>query len=442
MYGPEADSDRQGLYERLRAEHGPVAPVLMQGDVPAWLVLGHRENLDVMRTPSRFTCDSRTWNRQLSADSPLLPLTAWQPLLAFADGKEHARLRLAVTDSLERFNRQSLRRYVTRYANRLVDQFAAHGRADLVEEFAERLPMMVLTNHFGMSEEYGPKLVEAVRDMTRGSATAVSSNRFVVETMSDLVARKRERPGSDFTSWLIGHESNLTDDEVREHLRLTLVAGYEPTVNLIANTLRMVLTDARFRGSLSGGQMTLPDALDQVLWDHPPISLLPTRWAIGDTDLGGRTIRAGDMLLLCLEAGNVDPAIRPDLSASMHGNRSHLAFSAGPHGCPGQDIGRAIADTGVETLLNRLIDLRLAVAEDEVRVTSAWISERLEALPVQFTPIRPTVTATPPPPAVMPGPMPEQTAAPAAEPAAPQPPSGRWGTARRSRRDRAATRRD
>ncbi|MFM9370191.1 cytochrome P450 [Streptomyces sp. Da 82-17] len=402
IYGPDAESGQQHLYEQLRAEHGSVAPVLVHGDIPAWLVLGHRENLDVMRMPSRFTCDSRVWNRQLAADSPLLPLTAWQPLLAFADGEEHARLRRAVTDSLDLFNRQSLRRYVTRYANQLVDRVAGQGRADLVEEFAEQLPMMVLTRHFGMTEDYGPKLVEAVRDMTRGSATAVASNRFVVDTMSELVARKRERPGNDFTSWLIAHESGLSDDEIREHLRLTLVAGYEPTANLIANTLRMVLTDARFRGNLSGGQMTLPDALEQVLWDHPPISMLPTRWAIGDTQLGGRSIRAGDMLLLGLEAGNVDPAIRPDLTASMHGNRSHLAFSAGPHGCPGQDIGRAIADTGVETLLGRLIDIRLDVPEDELRVVSAWISRRLESLPVRFTPTRPTAPTTPPPPKSVP----------------------------------------
>ncbi len=46
------------LYEELRAEHGAVAPVLLYDDVPAWLVLGHRVNLEVMRSP-HFSSDSR-----------------------------------------------------------------------------------------------------------------------------------------------------------------------------------------------------------------------------------------------------------------------------------------------------------------------------------------------------------------------------------------------
>ncbi|MFE7428135.1 cytochrome P450, partial [Streptomyces sp. NPDC057545] len=61
LYGPEAERDPHGLYDKLRAEHGTVAPVLLHGDVPAWLVLGHSENLHMTRTPSQFSRDSRRW---------------------------------------------------------------------------------------------------------------------------------------------------------------------------------------------------------------------------------------------------------------------------------------------------------------------------------------------------------------------------------------------
>ncbi|WP_414617054.1 hypothetical protein [Streptomyces clavuligerus] len=50
LYGPVAETDPPAMYELLRREYGPVAPVLLHGDLPAWLVLGHRENLEVMRT--------------------------------------------------------------------------------------------------------------------------------------------------------------------------------------------------------------------------------------------------------------------------------------------------------------------------------------------------------------------------------------------------------
>lgn len=384
MYGPEAEGSPHELYEKLRRQHGQVAPVLLPGDVQAWLVLGHRENLDVMRQSSLFSCDSRHWNVQLPADSPLLPITAWQPLVAFADGAEHARLRSAITESLGNFNRHGVRRYVVRFTNQLIDGFAATGHADLVADFAEKLPILVLARQFGIAESYALPLGQAVRDMVKGTPTALQSNQFVVDTMSELVKSKKDKPGEDFASWLLGHESHLTDDEVLEHLRHAIVAAHENTTNLIANTLRMVLTDRRFRGSLSGGQMTLPDALEQVMWDAPPLAVVPTRWSTGDTMLGGQQIRAGDMVMLGLAAGNTDPEIRPDLSAPVHGNRSHLAFSGGPHECPGMDIGRAIADTGIDTLLARIPDVQLAVLEGELHVTSSLISQRLDNLPVLF----------------------------------------------------------
>ncbi|WP_431683257.1 cytochrome P450 [Kitasatospora sp. KL5] len=431
LYGPEAEADPAGLYEKLRAEHGEVAPVLLHGDVPAWLVLGHSANLAAMRTPSRFSRDSRRWsafqNGLVTPESPLMPVVAWQPLCVFADGEEHRRLRGAVTDGLNRFDRRGIRRYVTRFADQLIEGFGPAGRADLVAQFAEHLPMLVMTQLVGMPEEYGPRLVEAARDLMKGTETAVASNEYVVETLRRMMERKRVAPGPDLVTWLMEHEAGLTDDEVLEHLRVVLLAANETTVNLIADTLKMVLTDRRFRAHLSGGQMTLPDALDQVLWDSPPMLLVAGRWATGDTELGGQRIKGGDMLLLGLAAGNVDPAVRPDLAKPLFGNRSHLAFGSGPHECPGQDIGRAIAETGIDILLTRLPDLGLAVPEAELAWTSAWISRHLVELPVQFSPRTAkgqaeaeatTAAATPSTAAPVPPAQPS-AAPPAPEPAAP-----------------------
>lgn len=390
LFGPEAESDPMRLYETLRARHGSVAPVLLHGDLPAWLVLGHRENLEVVRTPTVFSRDSRHWSDmqrgRVPADHPLAPITAWQPLCVFADGAEHERLRGAVTDSLGRFESRGIRRHVTRFTNQLVDEFAATGRADLVDQFAAQLPLRVMTQLFGMPDDYGPALVEAVQDVLNGTETAPASNDYITKTLQQLVERKRVTPGHDFPSKLIEHEARLNDAEIREHLRLILTAANETTVNLIANALRMVLTDPRFRANLAGGHMTLPDALEQVMWDEPPMMTLLGRWATSDTQLGEQTIHAGDLVLLGLGAGNVDPAIRPDLKAPVSGNRSHLAFSGGPHECPGQHLGRAIADTAIDTVLTRLPDLRLAVQKEELSWSASLMYRHLESLPVKFTP--------------------------------------------------------
>ncbi|MFH8409717.1 cytochrome P450 [Streptomyces sp. NPDC018019] len=397
LFGREAAEDPMGLYERLRARHGAVAPVLLDGDLPAWLVLGYREILEVAGTPARFSRDSRIWRwfreGRVPPDSPLLPMIAWQPVCLFLDGAERNRLRLAVTDSLDRFNRRGIRRHITRFTHELIDGFAERGEADLVEEFCEHLPMLVLTQLLGMPDEYGPQLVKASRDMVAGTETSVASNAFIVETLTELVRRKQASRGQDIASWLIDHHSRLTDEEVWNHLRVILIAANETTVNLLKATLRMVLTDPRCHASLAGGQMTLPDVVEQVLWSEPPLMTIPGRWAAVDTEVGGQKIEAGDMLLLGLAAGNHDPSVRPDPSVPMHGNRSHLAFSSGPQECPGQNIGRAIADTGIDTLLARLPDVQLSIPEEDLRWKAGWMTRHLTSLPVKFTATRPLCSA-------------------------------------------------
>jgi cytochrome P450 len=451
LYGPDAE-DLGALYEKLRAEHGPVAPALLHDDVPIWVVLGHAENLHMVRSPVHFNRDSRIWaplvDGRVKPDHPLTPHFAWQPICSYAEGDEHLRQRGAVNGAISTIDFRGLRRYIHRTTQYLVNRFCEEGRADLVGQFADHLPMAVMCEVLGMGDEYNDRIVHAARDMLKGTETAIASNQYIVDALSRLVARRRAEPEEDFTSHLITHPARLTDDEIREHLRLVLIAAYEATANLLANVLRVVLTDPRFRAQLSGGQMTVPEAVEQSLWDEPPFSTILGYFAKQDTELGGQRIRKGDGLLLGIAPGNVDPRVRPDLSAGMQGNRSHLAFGGGPHECPGQDIGRAIADVGIDALLMRLPDLRLDCEEDELRWTASIASRHLVELPARFDPRPPQdVTQAPAPrpmppqrsdweittsgtrttePESTPAPPPPPSAAPQAPAAEPRPRTGLW----------------
>ncbi|MFJ9864921.1 cytochrome P450 [Streptomyces sp. NPDC101165] len=405
LYGPDA-ADLDDLYERLREEHGSVAPVLLHEDVPVWVVLGHSENLHMVRSPSQYARDSRMWTALqeglVKPDHPLMPHIAWQPICAFAEGDEHQRLRAAVTGAMSTIDHRSMRRHIGRYTQELVNDFCERGRADLVSQFAEHLPMAVMCELLGMPEEYNDRMVQAARDALKGTETAIESHGYVIDALSRLTTRRRARPDDDFTSHLITHPAGLTDDEVREHLRLVFFAAYEATANLLANALRMVLTEPGFRAQLNGGQMTVPEAIEQSLWDEPPFSTVLGYFAKQDTELGGQRIRKGDGLLFAPAPGNVDPRVRPDLSANMQGNRSHLAFGGGPHECPGQDIGRAIADVGVDALLTRLSDIQLDCAEEDLRWRSSIASRHLVALPVRFEPKPQQDAGLPPSPSHIP----------------------------------------
>ncbi|MFJ9817207.1 cytochrome P450 [Streptomyces sp. NPDC101151] len=405
LYGPHAE-DLGDLYERLREEHGPVAPVLLHDDVPMWVVLGHAENLHLVRSPSLYARDSRIWTPLLEGmvkpDHPLMPHIAWQPICSHAEGDEHQRLRAAVTGAMSTIDHRSMRRHIGRYTQELVNSFCGRGRADLVSQFAEHLPMAVMCEILGMPEEYNDRMVQAARDALKGTETAIQSHAYVMDALGRLTTRRRARPDDDFTSHLITHPVGLTDDEVREHLRLVLFAAYEATANLLANALRMVLTEPGFRAQLNGGQMTVPEAIEQSLWDEPPFSTVLGYFAKQDTELGGQRIRKGDGVLFAPAPGNVDPRVRPDLSANMQGNRSHLAFGGGPHECPGQDIGRAIADVGVDALLMRLSDIQLDCPEEDLRWRSSIASRHLVALPVRFEPKPQQDVGLPPSPSPIP----------------------------------------
>ncbi|MBQ0826266.1 cytochrome P450 [Streptomyces tagetis] len=388
LYGPEASTDPHGIYARLRKEHGTVAPVLLEGDVPAWLVLGYRENRRVLDNPLQFSRDSRIWRDfaegRVEPTSPLMQMVGWRPDCVSQDGEPHRRLRGAVTDNIYAVAGRGIRRHATHFANKLIDAFAVSGRADLVEDFAEYLPMLVLTRVFGLAEREGRSLAESSSLVLKGGADALTHNDRIMAILGELAARKRDEPGSDFTTGLIEHQAGLDEDEIVNHLRLVLITAHTMTSNVLARVLQMVLTDTSWLSGLVSGQLTLASVVEEVMWNQPPLTVLPGRFATADLELGGCPVKEGDLLVLGLAAGNHDPEIRPDPEVSVQGNASHLAFSAGPHECPAQNIGQAIIETAVDVLIHRLPGLRLAVPPAELTSTASTWESKLDHLPVEF----------------------------------------------------------
>ncbi|MEU2156105.1 cytochrome P450 [Streptomyces sp. NPDC019396] len=389
LYGHLHGDAMPALYEELREQHGPVAPVTVAPGIRAWLVLGHRELLQLTRQEQDFSHDPRHWTLlregRVPPDSPILPMVGWRPALLYADGQQHRRMRAAVSDALAGVNGHELRRSVRATAEGLIASFAGRREADLVPHYARRLPMQAITGVLGLDERTGQRFVQAIAGMVVGNADSANASRRLATILRAVIEKKRRSPGQDITSALLHHPAELTDDEVLHNLVVMFVAGNQTTVNWIATTLRILLCDPAFRSSLSGGHLSVDDALDLVLWRFPPTQNFPARYAIRDVEFGGQYIRAGDMLVLGLAAANADPAVLPPDGGPIAGNRSHLAFGAGPHTCPAQDPARLITRTAVDTIRHRLPDLELAVPETELSwISSPW-TKGLAALPVRFT---------------------------------------------------------
>ncbi|MGW3598150.1 cytochrome P450 [Streptomyces sp. NPDC005167] len=388
LYGPDAALDPHSIYGRLRKEHGAVAPVLLEGDIPAWLVLGYRENRRVLDNPRQFSRDSRIlrdWKEgRVEATSPLIQMLGWRPDCVSQDGEPHRRLRGAVTDNLQSIAGRGIRRHVTHFANKQIDEFADEGSADLVGDYAEYLPMLVLTRLFGLPAAEGHNLAVSCAQVIKGGEGALAHNDRIMEILGELADRKRSEPGSDFTTGLLGHEAGLDGDEILSHLRLVLITAHTTTSNLLARVLQLILTDTSRLAGLVSGQLNITTVVEEVMWNTPPLAVLPGRFATADLELAGHHIKEGDLLVLGLTAGNLDPEIRPDAGVSIQGNQSHLAFSGGAHECPGQNIGQAIIETAVDVLVHRLPGLRLAVPADDLTSTASTWEARLDSLPVEF----------------------------------------------------------
>ncbi|MFD9329675.1 cytochrome P450 [Streptomyces sp. NPDC060065] len=399
LSGPRFQTEPAELYREMRRDHGSVVPVVLDGDVPAWLVLGYRELHQVTGDPVLFSRDSDLWSQwpNIPDDWPLLPMIGRkQPSILYTVGERHRERAAMISDALEAVDPFELRGHAEKFADELIDAVCAKGETDIVGDYAALLPVRVLATLYGFTDEQGPGLVTALNDMINGTAEALAGQQHLAASMGQLLADRKAAPANDVVSRMLADTSGFTDEEIAQDLMVMMAAGHQPTADWIGNSLRLMLTDDRFAASLFGGRHSVAEAMNEVLWEDTPSQNIAGRWTSRDTQLGGRRIRSGDLLILGLQGANSDPQVRTDGSALTGGNNAHFSFGHGEHRCPfpAQEVAEVIARTGIEVVLDRLPDIDLAVtAESLTRRPSPWL-RGLTELPVRFTPT-PALGGTP-----------------------------------------------
>ena len=391
LYGEHLAGDPAELYRSMRARFGRVAPILLDGDVPAWFVLGYRELHLVSSNPALFARDCRRWNMwdRIPDDWPLMPFVGWTPSVMFAEGADHQRRAGAIGDALDAVNRTELIAITEQVADRLIDRFAVRGEADLIAGYAQQIPMRVVARLFGISDADTPALVQDIADSLDVAEKANAAHQRNFLRMQHLLKDKHEQPGRDVPSRMIAHPAGLTDDEIIIDLLVVMAAAQQPTANWIGNTLRLMLIDDQFSLTLQGGRSSVGQALNEVLWKDTPTQNFIGRWAVQDCELGGRRIRRGDLLVLGMAAANADPQVQPASLGDSGVNRAHMSFGHGEHGCPfpAPELAEVIARTAVEVLLDRVPDVELAVAPQELRWRPSLWMKGLFDLPAKFSPV-------------------------------------------------------
>ncbi|GAB4583867.1 cytochrome P450 family protein [Nocardia sp. IFM 10818] len=388
IYSPEFAADPHGHYQRMRSEYRSLVPVEMWPGVPATLVINYATAVRILNDPSHFPADPRQWQKTVPADIPIMPMLEYRPNALRTSGHEHARYRQVVSDALLGVDLYTVRSTIERCAAPIINEFAPKGHADILSQYALPMVFTVFCETLGCPPDIGERVAAAQAAMFDGVDTA-TVNAQMGAALLDLTALKRAHPGEDVTTRLVQHSAALTDEEMIHQLVLLFAGGIEPSVNLIANTLLLLLTDSRFLSATDELPLSTGTAIDERLATDPPMANFCITYPPRPVVVDGEWLPPHEPVIISMTACNTDPALTSGVGISVD-NGWNLAFSSGEHACPAhvRPYVRVLAQEVIDQLFDYLPDLTLAVPQQDLVWRPGGFHRALTALPVTFPPPR------------------------------------------------------
>ena len=324
------------------------------------------------------------------------------PSLLAVEPPEHTRYRKTVSSVFTPRAVAALRGRVAATAEALLDELAADGTVgsiDIVDRYCSQLPVSVISDILGVPDSERTKILEfgelAAPSLDIGLSWAQyrrvqDSLDGFSDWLADHLARLRRNPGDDLMSELIrisDEDAHLDDDELRAIAGLVLAAGFETTVNLLGNGIRLLMDAPDQLAVLRENPEHWPGAVEEILRFDSPVQL-SGRVARVDTDVARTRVARDEMVVIYLAGANRDPAVfeEPDRFDVTRSNAArHLAFSGGRHFCLGAALARAEGEVGLSTFFNRFPGARPAGPgiRRDTRVLRGW-----STLPVSLGPQR------------------------------------------------------
>jgi cytochrome P450 len=357
----ELDQDPHPALARLRAAE----PVSWLPSLGGWLVTRHDLVLGAMRDAATFTVDDPRFSTAQVVGPSMLSL----------DGGEHDRHRAPFVGPFRA--REVAGRFAQSTedeANRLIDELAAAGAAELRRAFAGPMATAIVTQALGLGRNevadvlaWYDAIVTSVTEITAGNgATAAGEEAFA--GLSERLRAVIE--GGDDSSLLAAAAGAgvLSTEQVISNAAVLLFGGIETTEGMIATAALYLLADPAHAEAARAEPDLLGAAIDESLRLEPAAAVVD-RYATADVVLGEAEIARGDLVRLSITAANRDPAVFADPDVYDPGRpnlRRHVAFAQGPHVCVGVHLARLEARAALGALLARLPGLALDPAQPAV----------------------------------------------------------------------------
>jgi pulcherriminic acid synthase len=384
--------DPFSAYETMREEF----PVFWHEGTEAYVVSRYD---DVARAFKEFSSDNYNWQLEPAHGRTILQM----------DGREHSTHRALVTPAFRGHQLSELFIPVMeRIADRLIAEFKASGRVELVEDFSSQYSLDVLIEMLDLPREdhhrfraWYEKIIAFLGNLTQDPEVTAAGERTkeeFAEYLIPLVRERRAHPGEDLLSRLCTAEidgAQLTDEEVKSFVSLLLTAGGETTDNAIRNLFTKLLEHPDQLEAVRNDRSLIPNALAETLRHSPPIHML-MRQPREDSEIAGTTIEAGKTVICLLASAGRDPRQytdparfdihREDLDfgKAYSAAANHIGFALGRHFCVGAQLARAEVVVAVNALLDAMDDIHLAPGF-QPRESGVFLRYTTE-LQLEFTP--------------------------------------------------------
>ncbi len=372
LTAPDFARRQHETYRRLRE----ASPVFWSKASAGWIVTTFDLVDEVLTDPARFTSVGAELAHIDAAPGETEEVRTHfaSPQLNISDPPDHTRIRRA-------FGRSFLPREVAGYrdsfrslARELLEGSSSEAEFDLVNSYAEPLPVQVVAEVMGVPGS----LRDLVPDVTLGQrhffGESPPGERVVDEFSASLtewrnqlralLAERLKDPKGDVISRAAQAvtDGKITLDEAIATCLHLIIAGNGTTTALISNTLHLLLTHRDQLETVASDPNLIPNAVEESLRFEAPLPR-DRRIATVDTELGGHQIKAGDRVYAVLASANRDPAQfdRPDtfdVTREFTANQ-HAAFGRGIHFCLGAPVARLETQVAIEVLLEVVPDLEL-----------------------------------------------------------------------------------
>jgi cytochrome P450 len=363
----------------------------MFGGVPVWLITGYDHARRLLTDPR--LCKDR------EAALALFPPKSDGPFesellssMLQSDPPDHTRLRRLVAKAFTMRAAEAMRPQIEDIADSLLDDIDSEVPVDLMKAYAGPLPIRVISELLGIPASNRSSFRDLVEPFlnqsTRKQKDAASAE--LTDMLADLITEKRRHPTADLTSALIAARDDgnrLSERELVATLFLLISAGYDTTVNLIANGILALLRHPAQLSALRADPSQMPTAVEEILRFDSPVNVTTLRFTTEPIRVGDVEIPANEFVMISLIAANRDGAQfdDPDRLDLTRKPNAHLAFGHGIHHCLGASLGRLEGRIALRKLLERFDRLELATTVP-IEYRNSALMHGLSALPVRCVP--------------------------------------------------------